>query len=58
MSTRIQVKTCPACHRTYTYNPSIGDFGRICKYCHGIPASKPKQKTKLYTNQYFAKHVR
>ena len=26
-------KQCIYCHRVYTYNPSVGDFGLVCKYC-------------------------
>ncbi len=27
-------KQCIHCHRTYNYNPSVGDLGTVCKYCH------------------------
>lgn len=33
MSIRIMSQRCIHCYKTYTYNPSTGDFGRICKYC-------------------------
>lgn len=33
MSIRIMTKRCIYCHRSYTYNPSIGNFGLFCKHC-------------------------
>ena len=33
MSARIMTKQCVHCHRSYTYNPSIGDLGHVCKHC-------------------------
>lgn len=36
MSIRSMVKRCIHCHRTYTYNPSVGDFGMVCKHCSKI----------------------
>ena len=26
-------KRCIYCRRVYTYNPSLGDLGFVCKYC-------------------------
>ena len=36
MSARPMYKRCIHCHRTYTYNPSVGDFGAVCKHCRRI----------------------
>ena len=33
MSALPMLKTCANCSRRFTYNPSIGDFGSICKHC-------------------------
>lgn len=51
MSARIMTKQCKYCHRTYTYNPSVGDFGNFCKHCMksqagGLQTGKPP---KAYT---------
>lgn len=34
MSAILMTRRCNRCKRTYTYNPSLGDFGSICKHCH------------------------
>ena len=34
MSMRPIIKTCPACHKNYSFNPSVGQFK--CPYCHGL----------------------
>lgn len=34
MSIRMMLKRCVHCHRTYPYNPSVGDLGLVCKHCH------------------------
>ena len=44
MSARIMTKQCVHCKKTYTYNPSTGDMGMICQYCH-----KPQMQTQLPT---------
>ena len=43
MSITIMTKQCVHCKRTYTYNPSLGDMGIICKYCHRSQATIPSQ---------------
>lgn len=40
MNIRRMERRCPHCHRLFTYNPSAGDFGRICKHC-GFVQTKP-----------------
>ena len=49
MSARPMVKRCIHCFRTYTYNPSVGDLGAVCKHCRKIQivslvGSKPGQR--------------
>ncbi len=34
MSMRPIIKTCPACHKNYSFNPSVGQFK--CPYCYGL----------------------
>ena len=34
MSMRMIIKKCPACHKNYSFNPSVGQFK--CPYCHGL----------------------
>lgn len=52
MSIRIMTKKCTHCHRTYTYNPSTGNLGRICSYCHW-----PQNITGAVTKKYPAKKI-
>lgn len=33
MSAMPMIKECVHCHRTYTYNLSVGDMGEYCKFC-------------------------
>lgn len=33
MSTTIMFRKCVRCGKKYKYNPSVGDFGLICKNC-------------------------
>lgn len=33
MSIRMMTHRCIHCRRAYNYNPSTGDFGKICKHC-------------------------
>ncbi len=43
MSSRLITKQCIHCRRTFTYNPSVGDFGMVCKHCRkpqSVTASK------------------
>ena len=40
MTMRSMTKRCTYCRRVYTYNPSVGDLGLVCKYCGRSPASK------------------
>lgn len=40
MSARPMVKRCIHCHRTYNYNPSVGDFGAVCRHCPKIQMIK------------------
>ena len=46
MSIRIMTRRCIHCGRTYTFNPSVGDFGRICKHCGKaqIPLREPNRR--------------
>ncbi len=44
MSTRTMTRQCVHCKRIYTYNPSVGDMGTVCKYCH-----KPQLRTHIPT---------
>lgn len=51
MSILPMFKTCPVCHKKYSYNPSTGNLGIMCPYCIGKPADKSgvfggKKKTK------------
>jgi len=45
MSITTMTKQCVHCKRIYTYNPSVGDFGTMCKHCNKsqtvIPSSAP-----------------
>ena len=34
MSIHAIIKTCPACHKNYSFNPSVGQFK--CPYCYGL----------------------
>ncbi len=33
MTMRSMTRRCTYCRRVYTYNPSVGDLGFVCKYC-------------------------
>lgn len=33
MSIRTMIRQCVRCRRMYTYNPSVGDLGMVCKLC-------------------------
>ena len=44
MSIRMMTKRCIHCHRTYPYNPSVGDFGSVCKHCWRIQVRIPNAK--------------
>lgn len=46
MSTLFMTKRCQNCHRRFTYNPSVGDFGLICRHC-GMPQIKIRDEGKL-----------
>lgn len=50
MSARIMTKQCVHCKRTYTYNPSTGDLGSICKHCHRSQATLPVIPVPAKTN--------
>lgn len=41
MSTTAIIRHCAHCKRTYTYNPSTGDFGLVCKHCHKPQSFSP-----------------
>ena len=45
MSARPMYKRCIHCHRTYAYNPSVGDFGSVCKLCRKIQMNLPGDKS-------------
>lgn len=57
MSIRMMLKRCVHCHRTYPYDPSVGDFGFVCKHCQRAqieptpvfrkPINKPKFPKRL-----------
>lgn len=34
MSLISMTRKCVHCLRVYKYNPSVGDLGLFCKYCH------------------------
>lgn len=42
MSAHIMTKQCIHCKKIYTYNPSVGDIGMLCKHCH-----RPQRQTEL-----------
>lgn len=46
MSILPMYKRCVYCWRKYTYNPSVGDFGEVCKFC-GRLQTKGKNQPKL-----------
>jgi len=27
-------RICPNCRRSFSYNPSLGNLGLVCPYCH------------------------
>ena len=33
MSAITMTRKCIHCHRVFTINPSVGNFGHYCKYC-------------------------
>ena len=45
MSIRLMYKRCIHCHRTYTYNLSVCDFGAVCKHCRKIQIYLPSDKS-------------
>ena len=44
MNIRPMVKRCIHCRRTYTYNPSAGNFGAVCKHCGKMQIKLPCSK--------------
>ena len=47
MSATIMTRRCDRCHRTYTYNPSVGKLGKICPYCGKVQPLDPTTKNPL-----------
>lgn len=45
MSALPMYRTCVKCGKMYSYNPSIGDLGIVCPYCHA-----PQTPTGLIRN--------
>ena len=39
MSAQIMFRKCEYCGYQYTYNPSTGNFGKICPKCHKIQST-------------------
>ncbi|MBR4863277.1 MAG: hypothetical protein IKU07_01770 [Oscillospiraceae bacterium] len=45
MSARIMTKLCIHCRKAYSYNPSVGDWGKVCPHCHKLQdMSYPTEK--------------
>ena len=44
MSYTMMTKRCVHCKRTYTYNPTAGDMGSVCKYCFKHQTTIPQIK--------------
>jgi len=44
MSIVMELRKCPACGRTYSYNPDVGRFN--CPHCGGIPRPKKRPRKK------------
>ena len=47
-------RQCIYCRRVYTYNPSHGDLGFVCKYCGG--QQFPRIVLKDYPNNGIGNH--
>ncbi len=56
MSALPMYKTCINCGSRFTYNPSIGDLGFVCKNC-GKPANIPTVSKKEYPLKNILKDI-
>lgn len=50
MSIKMMTKKCTRCHRTYSFNPSVGDMGIICKHC-GYPQQAQLPSPSIWVTQ-------
>ena len=41
-----EYKTCPACHKKYSWNPDLGHF--MCPHCHGLGTGKKNVFEKIF----------